>query len=77
MCLPPGLFETVNTDLEDVLKAALEESGGGIVNAVRKLLLTAYDRGSGDNISVIVAMMHPEPAPPSSRRLVLGRDDEL
>ncbi|KAL8271250.1 hypothetical protein Esti_004816 [Eimeria stiedai] len=63
-----GLFETVNTDVEQVLRSALEESHGGVVEAIRKLILTAYDRGSGDNISVIVAMMHPEPLAPSSRR---------
>ncbi|KAL8437177.1 hypothetical protein ACSSS7_001156 [Eimeria intestinalis] len=72
-----GLFETVNTDIEQVLRAALEESHGGVVEAIRKLILTAYDRGSGDNISVIIAMMHPAPLAPSSRRFRVGRRQKI
>ncbi|KAL8453889.1 hypothetical protein Emag_001697 [Eimeria magna] len=72
-----GLFETVNTDIEQVLRSALEESHGGVVEAIRKLILTAYDRGSGDNISVIVAMLHSEPLAPSSRRFSVGRRQKI
>ncbi|OEH80432.1 protein phosphatase 2c [Cyclospora cayetanensis] len=72
-----GLFETVDKDLEEVLKSALAESNGGLVGALRSLMLTAYDRGSGDNISVIAATMHSELPPPSHRQFVVGRNDAL
>ncbi|KAL8434242.1 hypothetical protein Efla_002007 [Eimeria flavescens] len=72
-----GLFETVNIDIEQVLRSALEESRGGIVEAIRTLMLTAYDRGSGDNISVIIATMSKEPRPPSSRRFTVSRRQKI
>lgn len=66
----------MDTDLEKIMKSAIEKSGGCLVRAVRELLLTAYDRGSGDNISVIAAVTDSMFAPPSVRRFSLGRHDE-
>lgn len=67
----------MDSDLESVFHAALQEAQGDLVRAIRTLLMTAYDRGSSDNISVVVAKMHPEPVPASHARLSVGRDDNL
>lgn len=53
-----GLFETIaEEELLPLLGMLLQRYNGQLVPAAASLLLTAYIRGSGDNISLILGSM--------------------
>lgn len=47
-------------------RALYQQNKGDLINTVRQLLFAAYERGSTDNISVLLTRVSREPTPANS-----------